>query len=78
MVGKIIKYMRKSNRLTQYQLSKATGIAQSTISGYETSFSMPNYREMEKIVDACNFEIAFIDTRNGETITYSNIEEKNV
>jgi transcriptional regulator with XRE-family HTH domain len=78
MVGKIIKYMRKSNRLTQYQLSQITGIAQSTISGYETSFSMPNYREMEKIVDACNFEIAFIDKRNNETITYSNIVNKHM
>lgn len=74
MLGKIIRYMRQSSGFSQETLAEKTKIAQSTISGYETSFSIPNYRELEKIANACDFEIIFRDKNSGEVINPKNIK----
>ena len=68
MLGERIKKMRIAAGFSQIKLAKKLGIAQSTLSGYETNFSMPNYDIIEKIAKICEFDIAFIDKNNGETI----------
>ena len=64
MIGKILKYIRKENKLTQKQLAKNIDIAQTTLSGYETKYSNPTFEIIEKIANYCNYEIIF---RNKET-----------
>lgn len=68
--------MRQVSGYSQETLAEKTNIAQSTISGYETSFSIPNYRELEKIAKACEFEILFKDKNSGEIITMDAIKLK--
>ena len=68
MIGKRIKQMRTMAGFSQAELSKNLGIAQNTLSGYETGFSMPNYDMVEKIATLCEFEILFLDKNNEETI----------
>ena len=68
MLGERIKKMRTAAGLSQTTLAKNLGIAQSTLSGYETDFSMPNYDMVEKIAAFCEFDIIFLDKNSAETI----------
>ena len=43
MIGKMLKFMRKTKKLNQKQLAKILNIAQTTLSGYETKYSNPTY-----------------------------------
>ena len=67
MIGKIIKKMRTAAGYNQTALAEAAGISQSTLSGYETGASMPNYDMVEKIAGICEFNMTFTD-KNSEEI----------
>lgn len=67
MIGKIIMEMRKASGFSQIELAQKLGIAQNTLSGYETGSSMPNFDTVYKIASICEFDIAFVDRNNGET-----------
>ena len=68
MIGKRIKQMRITAGFSQTELSKKISIAQTTLSGYETDSSMPNYDMVEKIATICEFDILFRDKNSEETI----------
>ena len=53
MIGKIIKYMRKSQKIRQKTLAKKLNIADTTLSGYETNYSQPTFNMIEKIAEEC-------------------------
>ena len=53
MIGKILKTMRKSNNLSQEQISKLVGYARNTISQYETEAIQPDFKTIEKIANEC-------------------------
>lgn len=67
MIGKIIMEMRKASGFSQIELSQKLGIAQATLSGYETNSSMPNFDTVYKIAHLCEFDIVFVDRNSGET-----------
>ena len=48
MIGKIIRTMRRENRLTQEELSKITYIGRSTLSDYEREKTDINFENIEK------------------------------
>ena len=68
MLGERIKKIRMAAGINQVELAEKLGIAQSTLSGYETGFSMPNYSMVEKIAELCEFEIVFLDKNNLEKL----------
>ena len=68
MLGERIRKMRKAAGFNQAELAERLGIAQSTLSGYETSFSLPNYSMVEKIATICEFDIVFLDKNSLEVI----------
>jgi len=70
MIGKIIAYMRKSSGMKQGELAEQVGIALSTLSGYETGNSQPNFDMVNKIAEACEFQIIFKDKNSNEEIEY--------
>lgn len=70
MVGKILKFMREKSGYKQEEIADLIKLKQSTISGYETGFSAPNFETVAQIAAICDFEIAFIDKNSGEIITY--------
>ena len=78
MIGKILKYIRKENNLTQKQLAQNLNIAQTTLSGYETKYSNPTFEEIEKIANNCNYEIVFRNKHTKEEITTDNISRKEI
>ena len=73
MIGKQIKQMRTASGFSQAELSAILGIAQNTLSGYETGSSMPNYDMVEKIAALCEFDILFVDINSEEAIGRSNL-----
>lgn len=68
MLGKRLRQMRIAAGFSQIELAQTLGIAQSTLSGYETDSSMPNYDMVEKIAALCEFDIMFIDKNSEEMI----------
>lgn len=70
MIGKVIAHMRKSSGMKQGELAKEVGIALSTLSGYEIGNSQPNFAMVDKIAEACDFQIVFRDKNSDEEIEY--------
>ena len=60
--------MRIAAGFSQVELAQKLGIAQGTLSGYETDSSMPNYDMIERIAAFCEFKIIFVDKNSTETI----------
>ena len=76
MIGKIIKYLRKSKKINQKDMCKILNIGQSTLSDYENNKISIDFETIEKIATICDYEIQFINKNNKEIITSKNIERK--
>ena len=57
----LIRYMREASGFSQKDLANRLGIAQTTLSGYETGYSEPNFTLIQKIAEICDFDILFLD-----------------
>ena len=68
MIGRIIAEMRRASGMKQGELASKVGIALSTLSGYETGNSQPNFDTVNKIAQECEFELIFRDKNSGEEI----------
>ena len=51
MYGKEIKNVRKASGFSQVEVSKATGISQSTLSWIESDQGVPNMQQCVKLAD---------------------------
>ena len=69
MIGKIIKYMRKNKGYTQKELAEIIGVAQTTLSGYETGYSSPVFDIIKDISENCDYEIIFVNKTTRKQIT---------
>ena len=76
MIGKIIKYMRIQNNISQEKLSLITNIGRSTISDYEREKTDINFENINRIAELCDYEIIFRNKNTKEEITVKNIERK--
>lgn len=76
MIGKMIRYMRKTKGLRQIDLAKKLNIAQTTMSGYETHYSDPDFEILEKIANLCDFEIIFRNKKSKEEFYVKDIGRK--
>lgn len=74
MIEKMIKLMRKTKGLSQYQLAKILNIAQTTLSGYETKYSNPTFEVIENIAKNCDFEIVFRNKKTKEEYSTESIK----
>lgn len=59
MIGKVIKYMRKKQNLSQEDLGKLLGINRTTLGNYETETRQPTFEIIEKIANKCGYKIYF-------------------
>lgn len=79
MIGKIIRTMRRENILTQEELSKITYIGRSTLSDYERKKTDINFENIEKIADACNYNVVFVNKKdNSKVLSSKNINCKEI
>ena len=68
MIGKALKEIRKKKGYTQKELSDILSIAQTTLSGYETSYSNPIFSTIESIANACDYEVVFVNRKTKDII----------
>ena len=61
MIGKIIKTMRRESGLTQEELSQKIFLGRTTLSDYERGKTDINFETIEKVADACNYDVMFIN-----------------
>lgn len=78
MIGKVIKYARKSADLTQDELSKLANINRTTLGNYETEFRQPTFEMIETLLNKCNIKIYFENTKNGEKFECKDVIRKDV
>ena len=78
MIGRIIKYARKSANLTQEELAKLANINRTTLGNYETEFRQPTYDMIESLLNKCDFKIYKKKKKNGESFESKDINRKDV
>lgn len=78
MIGKMLRYMRNSSDLSQIELAKMLNIAQTTLSGYETHYSNPDFQMIERIASICGYEIIFRKKKTHEEFTVESIQRKDM
>lgn len=66
MIEKVIRRIRKEKGYSQKELSNIIGVAQTTLSGYETNYSKPIFDIVLDIVNACDYDIYLINRKNKE------------
>lgn len=59
MIGKVIKYARKKNGLSQSELAELLKMNRTTLGNYETEIRQPTFETIEKILNKCNYKIYF-------------------
>ena len=79
MVGKIIKTMRRENNFSQEELAKKVLLGRTTLSDYEREKTDINFDSLEKIANACGYEILFVNKKDKDKILSSkNIMRKEI
>lgn len=73
MIMNQIKLLRKAKKITQKQLGDVLGVAESTISMYESGNRQPDVDTMRKIADYFNVTIDYLI--GGENISSSDKDE---
>ncbi len=76
MIGKVLKYMRIQNKLSQDDISKVVSVARNTISQYETETIQPTFSTIEKIADTCGYDVYFINRETQEKFKASDVIRK--
>ena len=74
MISDILKYLRKSKKLKQSEVSSTANIAVSTISGYKINYSLPTFEMIEKIADICGYDIIFRNRKTEYEVSTKNID----
>ena len=78
MIGKLIRFMRKRNKLSQKQLADYLQIANCTLSHYEVESRGISFNDMVRIAEACNFSVRFVDNATNEVFELSDMKRKDV
>lgn len=78
MIDKYLKTMRKRANLKQEDISRTCNIAKTTLSGYETNYRQPTFEVIEKIANACGYELIFRNRSTKEELTKDNIEREEI
>ena len=78
MIGKLLKIIRINKGLKQSELAEKLNIAQTTLPGYETSYSNPKFEIIEEFANNCDYEIIFRNQKTKEEITTDSIKRKDI
>lgn len=76
MIGKVLKYMRSQNNISQEKISLMTNLGRTTISDYEREKTDINFENLEKIAKLCDYEIFFRNKKTKEEFKAKDIERK--
>lgn len=75
MIGDVLKYIRKEKKYSQKELANKINVDQTTLSGWERGYREPNFEDIAKLVNLCDYDIIF---RSKETKEEFKLAEENV
>lgn len=78
MIGKLIKFMRKYNNLTQKELADKLKIANCTLSHYEVESRSITFEDLLKIAEECDFKFILQNKKNNEQFEISDFIRKDI
>ena len=78
MIGKALKYMRKTKKLKQDVLAKEIGISQQNLSRYENEQRIVSFDTIEQIANKCGYEIYFINKNTKDKFKAKDLTRKDV
>ena len=78
MIGKALKYMRKTKKLKQDVLAKEIGISQQNLSRYENEQRIVSFDTIEQIANKCGYEIYFINKQSKDKFKTSDLKRKDI
>ena len=78
MIGKALKYMRKTKNLKQDVLAKEIGISQQNLSRYENEQRIVSFDTIEQIANKCGYEIYFINKNTKDKFKAKDLTRKDV
>jgi len=70
--------MRRKRKFTQQKLDDKCGIDRASISQYELETRQPTFETIEKIANACGYEVIFRDINTKEELTKENIDREEI
>jgi len=70
----ILRYARRKANLSQRELGRRAGVTQATISRIEEGLISPRFDTLERLLDACGFQLQAIP-RRGEGLDRGAIRE---
>ena len=76
MIEKYLRTMRKRANLKQEDISKKCNIAKTTLSGYENNYRQPTFNIIERIANACGYEVVFRNIKTKEELNNDNIDRE--
>lgn len=78
MIGKALKYMRKTKKLKQDVLAKEVGISQQNLSRYENEQRIISFDTIEQIANKCDYEIYFINKKTKDKFKANDLTRKDI
>ena len=78
MIGKALKYMRKTKKMKQSEISKIISVARNTISQYETETIQPTFDTIEKIANECDYNIYFENKKTKDKFELKDLNRKDI
>ena len=78
MVGKMLRFMRKSRNYNQVKISEQINFARNTISQYETGALKTSFETLEKIANNCGYKIYFEDSITKQKYEVKDIDRKDI
>ncbi len=78
MIGKALKYMRKTKKLKQDVLAKDVGISQQNLSRYENEQRIISFDTIEQIANKCDYEIYFINKKTKDKFKANDLTRKDI
>lgn len=78
MIGKALKYMRKSQKLNQETLANLLNISQQNLSRYENEQRIISFDTIEKIAQTCGYQIFFENKKTKEKFTTDELNRKDI
>ncbi len=76
MIGKVIRYVRKTKNLSQEDLASILKMNRTTLGNYETGTRNPTFEIIEKIINKCGYKIYFENEK--EKFQLKDIERKEI
>lgn len=60
-ISELVKYMREQSGYTQQELARKINISHTSLSTYETEYSVPSLKTLQKVAKACDFKLLVLD-----------------